>query len=83
MVIDTGASETIISPDAVEDIGLMAEINDSVNSFYGAGGSLHNLFSKEVDEISLGVGCFKNTKLDFGIVDPNGIINGLLGCQIS
>lgn len=82
IVIDTGASETIISPDAVEDIGLVAEINDTVNSFYGAGGSLHNLFSKEVDEVKFGVGCFKNAKLDFGIIDPNGIINGLLGLDL-
>ena len=35
IVIDTGAAETIISPDAVEDIGIFAE--DSVNSFYGVG----------------------------------------------
>ena len=33
VVIDTGAAETIISPDAVDDIGIMAEPYDSVNSF--------------------------------------------------
>lgn len=42
IVIDTGAAESIISPDAVEDIGIFAEPKDSVNSFYGVGGSLHN-----------------------------------------
>ncbi|KJR45476.1 hypothetical protein UF75_4152 [Desulfosporosinus sp. I2] len=40
IVIDTGAAETIISPDAVEDIGIFAELEDNVNSFYGVGGSL-------------------------------------------
>ena len=35
IVIDTGASETIISPDVVEGIGIIAELDDSVNSFYG------------------------------------------------
>lgn len=35
IVIDTGAAETIISPDAVEDIGVFAELGDSVNSLYG------------------------------------------------
>jgi predicted aspartyl protease len=42
VVIDTGAAETIISPDIVEDIGIMAELNDTVNSFYGVGGSIQN-----------------------------------------
>jgi len=44
VVIDTGAAETIISPDAVDDIGIIAEPDDSVNSYYGVGGSLHNFF---------------------------------------
>ena len=47
IVIDTGAAESIISPDAVEDIGIFTEPEDSVNSFYGVGGSLHNFFSKK------------------------------------
>lgn len=42
IVIDTGAAETIISPDVVEDIGLIAELNDNVSSFYGIGGSLQD-----------------------------------------
>jgi hypothetical protein len=46
---DTGAAETILSPDAVDDIGLFAESDDFVHSFYGIGGSLHNFFSKSVD----------------------------------
>jgi hypothetical protein len=54
IVIDTGAAESIISPDAVEDIGIFAEPEDSVNSFYGVGGSLHNFFSKNVERIRLG-----------------------------
>ncbi len=38
-MVDTGAAETIISPEVVEDIGIFAEHEDSVNSFYGVGGS--------------------------------------------
>ncbi|WP_206108494.1 hypothetical protein [Paenibacillus thiaminolyticus] len=37
MVIDTGAAETILTPDAVEDIGLFAVSSDYVHSFYGVG----------------------------------------------
>lgn len=82
VVIDTGAAETIISPDVVEDIGIIAEYNDSVNSFYGVGGSLHNFFSKEVDEISFGKVKLNEVKLDFGVIDPNGYINGLIGLDL-
>ncbi|MFC7147816.1 hypothetical protein [Cohnella cellulosilytica] len=46
IVIDTGAAETILSPDVVEDIGLFAVSDDYVHSFYGVGGSLHNFFFK-------------------------------------
>lgn len=82
VVIDTGAAETIISPDIVEKIGIIAEHNDNVNSFYGVGGSLHNFFSKEVDEIFIGQAKLEKTKLDFGVIDPNGYINGLLGLDL-
>ena len=34
IVLDTGAAETIISPDAVEEIGITAERGDKINSYY-------------------------------------------------
>ena len=82
VVIDTGAAETIISPDIVEDIGIMAELNDTVNSFYGVGGSIHNFFSKKVDEINIDDISLMEIKLDFGVIDPKGYINGLLGLDL-
>ncbi|MDO0824647.1 MULTISPECIES: aspartyl protease family protein [Desulfosporosinus] len=82
IVIDTGAAETIISPDAVEDIGIFAELEDSVNSFYGVGGSLHNFFSKNVVKVKLGEASLEEVKMDFGVIDPQGNINGLLGLDL-
>ena len=82
IVIDTGAAETIISPDAVEDIGIFAELEDSVNSFYGIGGSLHNFFSKNVGKVKLGEVSLEEVKIDFGVIDPKGNINGLLGLDL-
>ena len=82
VVIDTGAAETILSPDVVDDIGIMAEPNDSVNSFYGVGGSLHNFFSKKVDKVCFGKVNMENIKIDFGVIDPSGNINGLLGLDM-
>jgi hypothetical protein len=82
IVIDTGAAETIISPDIVEEIGIIAESKDTVSSFYGVGGSLHNFFSKRVDKIDIENIAVKDAKLDFGVIDPSGEINGLLGLDI-
>ena len=82
IVIDTGAAETIISPDIVEEIGIVAEPKDSVSSFYGVGGSLLNFFSKGADEIVIENVVIKAAKLDFGVIDPNGDINGLLGIDL-
>ena len=82
IVIDTGASETIISPDVVEDLDIFADPNDKIVSYYGIGGSIHNAFVKTVDEIRIGELKVKKTKLDFGLIDINSKINGLLGLDI-
>lgn len=82
IVVDTGAAETIISPDVVEEIDIFAELDDYVHSFYGVGGSLHNFFSKQVEEINLGSVSLSKVKLDFGVINPQGNINGLLGLDI-
>ena len=77
IVIDTGAAETLISPDIVEEVGIIATL-----TFYGVGGSLHNFFSKKVDKIRLGKNDVRNVKLDFSVIDPAGGINGLLGLDL-
>lgn len=82
IVIDTGAAETIITPDIVEDIGLVADSEDTINAFYGAGGSLHSFFIKRIDEVTIGEIILPEFKMDFGLVDPKGAINGLLGLDV-
>lgn len=82
IVVDTGAAETIISPDAVEGIGIFAELEDSVNSFYGVGGGLHNFFTKNAVKVKLGEINLEAVKMDFGVIDPQGHINGLLGLDL-
>ncbi|ACB84625.1 retropepsin-like aspartic protease [Natranaerobius thermophilus] len=82
IVIDTGASETIISSDIVEDLDIFADPNDKIVSYYGVGGSIHNAFVKTIDEIKIGESKIKKAELDFGLIDINGEINGLLGLDI-
>ena len=82
IVIDTGASMSIISPDIVDDIGIFAEAKDRIVSSIGVGGSIHNSFEKDIDTIKVENQMINNIKLDFGIIDSNGGINGLLGLDV-
>src|SRR5690554_6359769 len=72
VVIDTGASESILSPDIVYDLEIYPEEDDEIVTFVGVGGSVHHSFSKRID--GLEIGKFKTTdiKIDFGIIDPKG-----------
>lgn len=82
VVIDTGASESIISPDIVDDIGIFAESEDKIISYYGVGGSLHKAFVKQIEEIKIGDYILRNKRMDFGLIDTKGKINGLIGLDI-
>ena len=82
VVIDTGATMSIISPDIVEDLGIFAESSDSIISSMGVGGSIHNSFEKDIDMLKIENKSLDNIKLDFGMIDPRGEINGLLGLDV-
>lgn len=82
IVIDTGAAGSIISPDAVDDIGIYAEMGDRLIEYYGIGGSTHNAFVKNIDEIRLEDKSLESISMDFGIIDTRGKINWLLGLDI-
>lgn len=82
VVIDTGASSSIISPDCVDDIGIYADVNDRIMQYYGVGGSTHSAFIKQIDEIKIGSKSIKNIDIDFGLIDSTGEINGLIGLDV-
>lgn len=81
VVLDTGASHTIISPDVVGDIGIAISPEDEMVTMYGIGGEQY-AFRKKVDSIIIGNHKVKNIYIDFGIIDEDGIINGLIGLDI-
>lgn len=82
VVIDTGASGSIISPDCVDDIGIYAEKHDRIMEYYGVGGSTHSAFIKNIDEIKVGSKSIHNIDIDFGLIDQYGEINGLIGLDV-
>jgi predicted aspartyl protease len=80
IVVDTGAAQTVISQECVEDIGISFTGKEEIVTTYGIGGEEH-AFVKEVDEIVIGDFKLKNYNIDFtGFIYDD--INGLLGLDI-
>jgi len=81
IIIDTGAAHTIISPDAVTELSVEPEGQDEFVTMYGIGGEQY-AYRKSIDAIKLCDHELKNIKVDFGLIDDYGKINGLLGLDI-
>ncbi|TBL74679.1 retropepsin-like aspartic protease [Paenibacillus thalictri] len=80
IVIDTGASHTLISQEAVDDINIKATKEDHFITSFGIGGEEH-AFIKTVESITLGDYLIENVELDFTSFKFHNI-NGLLGLDI-
>lgn len=81
VVIDTGAARTVISPDAVADIGIKYGLGDRIVGAYGIGGQQY-AFEKRVEGVRFGSFSVGPRNLDFGLIDQEGKINGLLGLDL-
>ncbi|QHT59884.1 clan AA aspartic protease [Paenibacillus lycopersici] len=80
IVIDTGASHSLISQDAVDDIDIRATKEDHFITSFGIGGEEH-AFIKTVQSIEIGDFILKDVELDFTSFKYHNI-NGLLGLDI-
>ncbi|WP_434752285.1 retroviral-like aspartic protease family protein [Paenibacillus amylolyticus] len=79
VIIDTGSSHTIISPDILEEIGVTYETGDSIFEAYGIGGSIP-FYTKIMDRIVIGTDNIENIEIDVGILPKDH--KGLLGLDI-
>ncbi|WP_028596233.1 retropepsin-like aspartic protease [Paenibacillus assamensis] len=79
VIIDTGSSHTIISPDILEGIGVTYETGDSIYEAYGIGGSIP-FYTKIMDRIEIGTNSIENIEVDIGILPKDH--KGLLGLDI-
>ncbi|KAA2301841.1 hypothetical protein FY526_22915, partial [Clostridioides difficile] len=79
VIIDTGSSHTIISPDVSEEIGVTYETGDSIYEAYGIGGSIP-FYTKVMDRIEIGTKSIGNIEIDVGILPKEH--KGLLGLDI-
>ena len=80
IVLDTGATKSLISQEIVDDIGIRVEKKDQIVMSYGIGGQAP-AFIKNIDKIVLDNYTCEDINLDFSRIDYNDI-NGLLGLDI-
>ncbi|MDQ0215802.1 putative aspartyl protease [Oikeobacillus pervagus] len=79
VIVDTGSSHTVISPDLLEKIGVRYENGDTIYEAYGIGGSVP-FYTKIMDGIQIGTSNIKDFEIDVGMLPNNH--NGLLGLDI-
>lgn len=80
IVVDTGASKTLISQDSVDDIGIKVKREDEIVTSYGIGGKEH-AFVKKIDKVSVGDYFAEEIALEFTVIQYEDI-NGLLGLDL-
>ena len=81
LVLDTGASHSVISMDLVDDIGIYGDIDDEIVIMYGIGG-VERSIRKKIESVEFGTFKLSEVKLDFANFDAHFGINGLLGADI-
>lgn len=79
VIVDTGASDTIILTDYLEELDVPLTDDDELVKSSGYGGIVFSAIRKKIDKISLGDITLKSIKLDFGVIDPFERVNGLIG----
>lgn len=81
LVLDTGASHSVISMDLVDDIGIYGDIDDEIVIMHGIGG-VERSIRKKIESVEFGTFMLPEVKLDFANFDAHFGINGLLGADI-
>ncbi len=79
VIIDTGASHTIILTDYLEYLDIPLFDDDELVKSSGYGGVQFSAIRKKISNVSVGDISIDNMKIDFGLIDPYERVNGLIG----
>ena len=79
VIIDTGAFHTILATDYLEDMDVEFSEDDELVKASGYGGTVCYSVRKRIDYLECGNLKVEDIKLDFGEIDPNERVNGLIG----
>jgi hypothetical protein len=78
VLLDTGSAGTVFAADRVLALGLYYEANDPVHRIHGVGGA-EFVFSKQVDQLSLGELHVRDFAIEVGAMDYGFTIDGIVG----
>ena len=78
VLIDTGSGGTLFKMDRVEEIDITIDMNDSIETINGVGGS-EFVYKKIIDEIRLNNLHGRDVKIEIGIMDYGFDIDGIIG----
>lgn len=79
VIVDTGAAHSIFLADYLNNLDIDIEENEELVVTYGYGGYANSSLRKRIEKISIGNIQLRDFKIDFGEIDPDERINGLLG----
>lgn len=79
VIIDTGSFHTILSTNYIDQMEMELTDEDELVKASGYGGAVSYSIRKKIDRIECEDIVLENVKVDFGEIDPNDRINGLLG----
>lgn len=79
VIIDTGAFHTIIAPNFLEKLDVAFSEEDVLVKSSGYGGTVSYSVRKKIDSIECEGIKINDIKIDFGEIDPNERVNGLIG----
>lgn len=81
VILDTGAAESLIDREAVEELQIETDDNDIIVPMAGIGGRAYAL-RKRIDGLQFGSYCVESPYVDFSNMDEHPGVNGLLGFDI-
>jgi predicted aspartyl protease len=78
LVVDTGSATTMMSTDAVAQVGIIPEPQDTLHFVRGIGGT-EVVFSRRVDRLQIGPRAVERFEIEVGGIGAAFDINGILG----
>src|SRR5690625_4071131 len=81
VLLDTGSAGTIFNANVVENIDVMPEKNDTVDTIRGVGG-VEYVYVKKFDLIQFGEISQKDFEVEIGNMDYGMTIDGILGFDL-
>jgi hypothetical protein len=78
VLVDTGSASTMLAADVVAQIGLVPELEDTLHTIRGIGGT-EVVFIRQIDQLRVGQQGLERFEIEVGGMDYGFEINGVLG----